>query len=43
MQIINTNVTRLVADRNPDMVETKDRFSAKIITAKSITENLMRY
>jgi hypothetical protein len=32
-----------VADRNPDIVETKDLVSEKIITAKSITEDFMTY
>jgi hypothetical protein len=34
MQITNTNGTRSVADRNPDMTETEDPISKKIITAK---------
>jgi hypothetical protein len=42
MQITNTNGTCSVAYRIPDMVEMKDPVSEKIITAKSITEDLMR-
>jgi hypothetical protein len=39
MQITNTNDTRSVADRNPDLVEMKDPDSEKNITAKSIMED----
>jgi hypothetical protein len=42
MQIANTNGTSSVADGTPDLVKTKDPVSEKTITAKSITEDLVR-
>jgi hypothetical protein len=43
MQITDTNGTFSVADRTPEMVETKDPVSEKTITAKIITEDHMIY
>jgi hypothetical protein len=39
MQIINTNGTSSVADRNPDTMETEDPSPRKLLILKYITED----